>query len=31
MQVYRTQLLVNLPGLPRQQLSAWLLDRWKQR
>ena len=30
-QVYLTQLLVNLPGLPCRQLSAWLPDAWKQR
>ena len=29
-QLYLTQLLVNLPGLPHRQLSAWLPDRWKQ-
>ena len=30
-QLYFTQLLVNLPGLPSSQLVAWLPDRWKQR
>jgi transposase len=30
-QLYLTQLLVNLPGLPSSQLSAWLPDQWKQR
>lgn len=29
-QLYLTQLLVNLPGLPSSQLSDWLPDRWKQ-
>ena len=29
-QLYLTQLLVNLPGLPSRQLAAWLPDRWKQ-
>ena len=29
--VVLTQLLVNLPGLPRRQLAAWLPDQWKQR
>ena len=30
-QLYFTQLLVNLPGLPSSQLAAWLPDQWKQR
>jgi hypothetical protein len=30
-QLYLTQLLVNLPGLPSNQLFDWLPDRWKQR
>ena len=30
-QLYFTQLLVNLPGLPNSQLSDWLPDHWKQR
>jgi transposase len=30
-QLYLTQLLVNLPGLPSSQLSDWLPDHWKQR
>jgi transposase len=30
-QLYLTQLLVNLPGLPSSQLIDWLPDRWKQR
>ena len=30
-QLYLTQLLVNLPGLPSSQLPAWLPDQWKQR
>ena len=30
-QLYLTQLLVNLPGLPSRQLAAWLPDQWKQR
>ena len=30
-QLYLTQLLVNLPGLPFRQLAAWLPDQWKQR
>ena len=30
-QLYLTQLLVNLPGLPSSQLADWLPDRWKQR
>ena len=30
-QLYFTQLLVSLPGLPIGQLPAWLPDRWKQR
>lgn len=30
-QLYLTQLLVNLPGLPSSQLSAWLPDQWKRR
>jgi transposase len=30
-QLYLTQLLVNLPGLPSRQLSNWLPDQWKQR
>jgi transposase len=30
-QLYLTQLLVNLPGLPSRQRSDWLPDRWKQR
>ena len=30
-QLYLTQLLVNLPGLPSSQLFDWLPDRWKQR
>ena len=30
-QLYLTQLLVNLPGLPSHQLPAWLPDDWKQR
>lgn len=27
---YLTQLLVNLPAAPRDQLDAWLPDRWKR-
>jgi transposase len=30
-QLYFTQLLVNLPGLPSHQLVDWLPDQWKQR
>jgi transposase len=30
-QLYLTQLLVNLPGLPYRQRSTWLPDQWKQR
>jgi transposase len=30
-QLYFTQLLVNLPGLPSSQLPAWLPDQLKQR
>jgi hypothetical protein len=30
-QLYLTQLLVNLPGLPSSQLPDWLPDHWKQR
>ena len=30
-QLYLTQLLVNLPGLPNHQLVDWLPDQWKQR
>jgi transposase len=30
-QLYFTQLLVNLPGLPNSQLSDWLPGQWKQR
>lgn len=30
-QLYLTQLLVNLPFVPRRQLADWLPDRWKQR
>jgi len=30
-QVYLTQLLVNLPSVPRRQLANWLPDQWKQR
>jgi hypothetical protein len=30
-QLYLTQLLVNLPGLPSRQLPAGLPDQWKQR
>ncbi len=29
-QRYLTQLLVNLPSLPRRQLADWLPDQWKQ-
>ena len=29
-QVYLTQLLVNLPSMPRRCLADWLPDRWKQ-
>ena len=28
-QLYITQLLANLPGMPNRDLSAWLPDRWK--
>jgi len=30
-QLYLTQLLVNLPGLPSRHLVDWVPDRWKQR
>ncbi len=30
-QVYRTQRLVNLPGMPAGELGAWLPDAWKSR
>jgi len=29
-QLYLTQLLVNLPGLPSSELADWLPDQWKQ-